>query len=95
MRIDILTIFPEIFTPLNESILKRAQNRKIVEIHIWDLRDFSSGIHKKVDDAAYGGGKGMVLQCEPILKGIEEIKKKNKREFIGMKILKSNIVSNH
>lgn len=78
MRIDILTIFPEIFTPLNESILKRAQDRKKVKICIWDLRDFSSGVHRKVDDTAYGGGKGMVLQCDPIFKGIEEIKKKNR-----------------
>jgi len=79
MRIDILTIFPEIFIPLNVSIIKRAKEKKIIEIKIWNLRNFSSDKHKKVDDAAYGGGKGMVLKCEPIFKGIEEIKKENKK----------------
>ncbi len=77
MRIDIITIFPEIFSPLNASIIKRAQEKDILEIKIWNLRDFSRSKHKKVDDAPYGGGRGMVLACEPIFLAVEEIKKHN------------------
>jgi len=86
MRIDIITIFPEIFSPLNSSIVKRAQEKGIVNIKIWNLRDFSKNKHKKVDDAPYGGGKGMVLACEPIFLAVEEIKKYN---FDSLTILTS------
>ncbi|MGB9678345.1 MAG: tRNA (guanosine(37)-N1)-methyltransferase TrmD, partial [Candidatus Ratteibacteria bacterium] len=78
MRIDIITIFPEIFTPLDVSIIKRAKEKGIVEIKIWNLRDFSKDRHKKVDDKPYGGGKGMVLKCQPIYDAVENIKKENK-----------------
>ena len=54
MLIDIISIFPEIFTPLDVSIIKRAKEKKIVEIRIWNLRDFSKDKHKKVDDKPYG-----------------------------------------
>lgn len=77
MRIDIITIFPEIFSPLEASIIKRAQDKGILEICIWNFRDFSRNKHKKVDDAVYGGGKGMVLACEPIFLAVEEVKKHN------------------
>lgn len=77
MRIDILTIFPEVFTPLDVSILKRAREKGLLEIRIWDLRDFTGDRHRKVDDAPYGGGKGMVLQCDPIFRGIEAIRTEN------------------
>lgn len=77
MRIDVITIFPESFTPLKTSILKRAQEKGCVKIELWDLRDFSTDKHKKVDDAPYGGGKGMVLKCEPIFRAVKEIKKVN------------------
>ncbi len=79
MRIDIITIFPEIFTPLQSSILKRAAEKKLLEIEIHDLRDFTRDRHKKVDDAAYGGGRGMVLQCGPIFAAVEYARKKNKK----------------
>jgi tRNA (guanine37-N1)-methyltransferase len=78
MLIDIISIFPEIFTPLDVSIIKRAKEKKIVEIRIWNLRDFSKDKHRKVDDKAYGGGKGMVLKCQPIYDAVEMIKKTNK-----------------
>ena len=78
MRIDILTIFPEIFTPLDVSIVKRAKEKGLVEIKIWNLRDFTKDKHKKVDDEPYGGGRGMVLKCQPIFDGVERIKKENK-----------------
>lgn len=77
MRIDIITIFPEVFSPLFSSIIKRAQEKGIIEIHLWNLRDFSKDKHKKVDDAPYGGGKGMVLACEPIFLAVEKIKQIN------------------
>jgi len=67
MRIDILTIFPNMFTGfLNESILKRAQEKKLVEIFVHNIRDFSTDKHKRVDDYPYGGGAGMVMMVEPI-----------------------------
>lgn len=78
MRIDILTIFPEIFLPLDVSIVKRAKDKGLVEIKIWNLRDFTKDKHGKVDDEPYGGGKGMVLKCEPIFNGVEKIKEENK-----------------
>ena len=67
MKIDILTLFPEMFTGfLNESIIGRAREKKQVEINIHNFRDYSNDSHKKVDDTAYGGGAGMVLMIEPI-----------------------------
>ena len=67
MRIDILTLFPDFFTGiLEESIIKRAIDKGIVEINLIDFRDFSTNKHHKVDDYAFSGGKGMLLQIEPI-----------------------------
>lgn len=67
MRIDILTVLPEIITsPLSTSILKRAQEKGVVQIHIHNIRDYSQNKHKKVDSYMFGGGAGMVLQAEPI-----------------------------
>lgn len=79
MRIDIITIFPEVFTPLDVSIVKRAVEKGKVKIKVWNLRDFTEDKHKKVDDTPYGGGKGMVLKCEPIFAAVEHIKKYNKK----------------
>jgi tRNA (guanine37-N1)-methyltransferase len=76
MRFDIITIFPEIFNAyLNESIIKRAIERKIIEIGIYNLRDFTMDKHKTVDDYPYGGGPGMVMKPEPFFNAIESIKK--------------------
>ena len=81
MRIDILTIFPEIFTPLDSSIIGKARKNNLVSIKVWDLRDFvdPKDRHKKVDDTPYGGGKGMVLKCQPVFKAVKSIKKENKK----------------
>ncbi|MEK6727463.1 MAG: tRNA (guanosine(37)-N1)-methyltransferase TrmD [Candidatus Omnitrophota bacterium] len=77
MRIDIITIFPSMFSPvLNESIIKRAQEKGKVKIYIHNLRDYSVDKHKKVDDRPFGGGSGMVLTAQPIFKVVEKIKKK-------------------
>ena len=75
MKIDILTLFPKMFTGfLNESIIKRALISKKVEINIIDFREYSSLPNQQVDDTPYGGGAGMVLMCEPIVKAIESLK---------------------
>lgn len=74
MKFDIITIFPDIFgSYLNESILKRAQKNKLIQIKIHNLRDFAEDKHKKVDDKPFGGGPGMVLKIEPIVKAIGSI----------------------
>src|SRR3954453_5379898 len=76
MRIDIVTLFPEICrTPLGESIMKRAQENRIVELHIHNLRDWTTDKHHVVDDAPFGGGQGMVMKPEPIFAAVEELKK--------------------
>ena len=82
MRFDIITIFPQIFDSyFRESILKRAQEKKLVQIAVHNLRDFSADKkHKKVDDKPYGGGAGMVLQAEPILRAVDRIASKAKRQ---------------
>ncbi len=74
MKIDILSLFPEMFAPLKESIIKRAVEDKKVEINIINIRDFASPPHYKCDDEPFGGGAGMVMMCEPIYKAIESIK---------------------
>lgn len=79
MRIDIITIFPKMFSAvLDESIIKRAQAKGKVKIFIHDLRDYTLDKHRKVDDRPFGGGSGMVLQVEPIFRALEAVKKKIK-----------------
>lgn len=75
MRFDIITIFPKIFDSyFGESIIKRAVQTRKAKIKIWNLRDFTHDKHKKVDDKPYGGGAGMVLMVEPILRAVQKIK---------------------
>jgi tRNA (guanine37-N1)-methyltransferase len=77
MRIDILTLFPEICrAPLNESMMKRAQENGALELHIHNLRDWTSDKHHVVDDAPFGGGQGMVMKPEPIFAAVEDLKSK-------------------
>ncbi len=77
MRFDIITIFPKIFDSyFNESIIKRAQKKKLVKIKAHDLRDYTTDRHKTVDDKPYGGGFGMVLMVEPIDKAVKDVKKR-------------------
>ncbi|MDP3789304.1 MAG: tRNA (guanosine(37)-N1)-methyltransferase TrmD [Candidatus Omnitrophota bacterium] len=74
MRIDVLTLFPGMFRDfLGESIIKRAQEKKKVEIRIHNIRDYSTDRHKKADDRPFGGGPGMVLTVEPIYNALEKI----------------------
>ena len=80
MKIDILTLFPEMFqTFKTESIIKRAIEKGLVEINIIDFRKYSKDPHQKVDDTPYGGGSGMVLMCQPIYDCIESIKTENSK----------------
>ena len=75
MRIDILTLFPDMFTGfLNESIIKRAIDRELVNINIINFRDYTNDPHNKVDDTPYGGGAGMVLMPQPIFDAVEALK---------------------
>ncbi|HAC21260.1 MAG: tRNA (guanosine(37)-N1)-methyltransferase TrmD [Tannerellaceae bacterium] len=75
MRIDIITVLPEMLTgPLNCSILKRAQDKGLAQIHIHNLRDYSTKKHKKIDDYPFGGEAGMVMQIEPIDRVISALK---------------------
>jgi tRNA (guanine37-N1)-methyltransferase len=75
MKIDILTLFPEICrAPLNESMMKRAQENGIVDLRIHNLRDWTTDKHHVVDDAPFGGGQGMVMKPEPIFAAVEELR---------------------
>ncbi|MES2589156.1 MAG: tRNA (guanosine(37)-N1)-methyltransferase TrmD [Bacteroidota bacterium] len=86
MRIDILTILPALLQgPFSDSILKRAQEKSLVEIVIHNIRDYSTSKHKNVDDYQYGGGAGMVMSIEPIAILIEKLKaERNYDEIIYM-----------
>lgn len=78
MKIDILTLFPNMFENVfNESIIKRAVDKKLVDIKIHDIRDYTTDKHNRVDDYAFGGGKGMVLMPEPVYNAIEDVKTKD------------------
>jgi tRNA (guanine37-N1)-methyltransferase len=75
MRIDILTLFPEVCrAPLSESMMKRAQESGAIELHIHNLRDWTTDKHHVVDDAPFGGGQGMVMKAEPIFRAVEDLK---------------------
>ena len=83
MRIDILTVMPDALeSPLNTSILKRAQDKGLVEIHVHNLRDWSLRNHRKVDDYPFGGEAGMVMQIEPVWRCMEELKSQRQYDEI-------------
>ncbi|MFW6150962.1 MAG: tRNA (guanosine(37)-N1)-methyltransferase TrmD [Chloroflexota bacterium] len=73
MRIDVLCLFPEMFaSPLEQSIVKRARERGLVDIRVWNIRDHAHDRHRTVDDYPYGGGPGMVMKPEPVFEAVEE-----------------------
>lgn len=83
MRFDIISVTPQAFESyFNTSILKRARERKLIDIRVHHLRDYAEGKYRQVDDKPYGGGAGMVLMPEPILKAAAKIKTKKKAEVI-------------
>ncbi len=80
MRIDILTLFPEMFGPLlGTSIPKRAAEKKIVSYHLTQIRDFATDAHKSVDDKPYGGGPGMVMMCQTVFDAVEHAERQDSR----------------
>ena len=88
MKIDILTLFPEICrAPLSESMMKRAQENQIVDLHIHNLRDWTTDKHHIVDDAPFGGGQGMVMKPEPIFKAVEALKTNSKSQTPNPKVI--------
>ena len=77
LRVDVLTLFPDLFEGfLNESILKRAIERGLVEVHRWNIRDWAEGKHQQVDDRPFGGGPGMVLMAPPTVSAVEAVRAK-------------------
>ena len=74
MKFDVLTLFPEMFTALNESIIGRATDKNLIEVNLTNIRDFSKDKHKKVDDTPYGGGAGMVIKPDVVYDAYESIK---------------------
>lgn len=77
MKIDILTLFPEMFEPLKQSILGRAIENNLIEINLINIRDFSKDKHKKVDDTPYGGGAGMVIRADVVYDAFKSLKNQN------------------
>ena len=73
MKIDILTLFPNSFTPLTESIIGRAQKNDKIEINVVDIREFSLDKHKKCDDYTFGGGEGLLMMPQPLFDCIESV----------------------
>mgnify|MGYP003361867328 CR=1 FL=1 len=79
MKIDVLTLFPEMFTPVKTSMLGRAEEKGIIEIKLTDIRAFSSNKHKKTDDYPFGGGGGMVMMPDPIFGALEHVGAEDKK----------------
>lgn len=76
MRFDVLTLFPEMFEPLNQSIIGKAREKDFIEINLINIRDFSQDKHKKVDDTPYGGGAGMVMKADVVYRAYQSISDK-------------------
>ena len=77
MKFDVLTLFPEMFEALNQSIIGRAKEKNLIEINLINIRDFSKDKHKKVDDTPYGGGAGMVMKADVVYDAYKSIKDEN------------------
>ena len=79
MKIDILTLFPQMFVPLKESIIGRAVDKKILEINVVDIREFSKDKHKKCDDYPFGGGAGMLMTIQPLYDAIKSVNREKSK----------------
>jgi tRNA (guanine37-N1)-methyltransferase len=83
MKIDVVTLFPEICrAPLSESIMKRAQEKGLVDLHVHNLRDWTTDKHHVVDDAPFGGGQGMVMKPEPIFAAVEDLEHRTSKVIL-------------
>ena len=84
MRCDVITLFPDLVqAAVGHSILKRAQQKGLLEVRVWNLRDFTADPHHVADDAPYGGGAGMVLKAEPILAALEAVRAEYREQDAG------------
>ena len=96
MKFNVLTLFPEMFEPIKESILKKAQENKVIEINLINIRDFSKNKHKKVDDYPYGGGAGMLIRPDVVYDAYQSIENKDTAKVIYLspqgKVLTQNKV---
>ena len=79
MKFDVLTLFPEMFEPLKESIIKRASEKDLINITLTNIRDFSEDKHGHVDDTPYGGGAGMLMKPDVVLRAVNAVKKENSK----------------
>ena len=86
MRIDVLTVFPEMFSPLESSIVARARDRGILDLRVTDIRAFSLSKHKNTDDYPFGGGAGMVMMPQPVADAIRHV---TSGSFLGKRIFMS------
>ena len=84
MKIDVLTLFPEMFSPINESILKRAQENNLISVNAVNIRDFAANKHKKCDDYPFGGGAGMVMMPQPVFDAFESVDKNHEALHVFM-----------
>ena len=83
MRIEIVTIFPEVFrSPFSEGVVKIAQEKGLLDVEVVDLREFATDKHRTVDDKPYGGGAGMVMKVEPIYRAVNELKNERARTYL-------------
>ena len=88
MRCDVITLFPEMVTPvLGSSMLKRAQEKGLLEVQVHNLRDYALDKHKVADDVPYGGGAGMVMKAEPILRAVEQIREEYEQHGEAIRLL--------
>ncbi len=86
MRIDVLTLFPEIFSGyLSQSILHKSIQKKLLAVHLHNFRDWAEGPHKKIDDRPYGGGSGMVMMVKPIVEAVEQVLRESAGELSEQK----------
>ena len=82
MQFDVLTLFPEMFEPLNKSIIGRAKEKGLININLINIRDFSKNKHKKVDDTPYGGGAGMVMMPDVVYDAYKSLNSKEDRKSV-------------
>ena len=96
MKFDVLTLFPEMFKSLDQSIIGRAKEKNLIEINLINIRDFSKDKHKKVDDTPYGGGAGMVMKADVVYDAFKSIDSKNAKVIYmspqGKKLNQSKVV---
>src|SRR5919202_783072 len=92
MKIDIITLFPEICrAPLGESMMKRAQENGVVDLRIHNLRDWTTDKHHVVDDAPFGGGQGMVMKPEPIFAAVEDLRARARETLNAQRAIKAQL----